>query len=232
MSTFALLTATDRVLGWSLRSFCESGSEDEGAYFLDFATPGAPAPGLGFGDLLTKPGAIRTASCSFPRMGAAARCLQACMLGGGSNILHVGCGDAALTKMLASKGLCVVGVDAGSTTGVKRGLKCVPFAGQPLTSGCLAGVVGAVGCPLDIHSTPGTRIQQHRNLVCSSIAGIQAGAWGSRGGYVLRHLLVIDMAAAVQLAWRHKSRKLGMMLGTSTSQQHIMGNNALGWWHV
>lgn len=43
--------------------------------------------------------------------GAAAGGLAACPQGGGDRLVHVGCGDGALTKMLASKGLRVFGVD-------------------------------------------------------------------------------------------------------------------------
>jgi hypothetical protein len=104
------------LLGWSLRSSSESGSDDDEAasLWLDPTAPGSPAAGLDFVDWLVEAGALCTASTSFPRMGAAAGGLQACALGGGHRVLHVGFGDGALTKMLASKGL-QVGV--GSTAG-------------------------------------------------------------------------------------------------------------------
>lgn len=104
---------------------------------LDPSTPGAPAQGLDFVDFLLDYGFIRTASCSFPRMGAAAGGLASCTIGG-NKILHVGCGNGALTKMLASKGLQVVGVDADTTLAQKRGLQNVQFQGAPLNHGCLS----------------------------------------------------------------------------------------------
>jgi hypothetical protein len=97
------------LLGWSLQSSSESESDDDEAaqLWLDPAAPGNPAAGLDFVDYLVEAGALCTASTSFPRMGAAAGGLQACALGGGHRELHVGFGDGALTKMLASKGLQV-----------------------------------------------------------------------------------------------------------------------------
>lgn len=135
------------LLGWSLRSVSESESDgdDVGLLILDPSAPGSPAPGLDFVDFLIQQEAIRTASCSFPRMGAAAGGLQACLQGGGDRVLHVGCGDGALTKMLASKGLLVVGADADVSVGIKRGLKCVQYQGAPLSQGSLAGAVAVAG---------------------------------------------------------------------------------------
>lgn len=98
------------LLGWSLRSSTESESDDEEAsapLWLDPSVPGNPPAGLDFVDFLVHSGALRVASTSFPRMGAAAGGLQACPEGGGHRVLHVGCADGALTKMLASKGLQV-----------------------------------------------------------------------------------------------------------------------------
>jgi hypothetical protein len=97
------------LLGWSLRSSSESESDDDDSalMWLDPTAPGNPAAGLDFVYYLVASGALCTASTSFPRMGAAAGGLQACVLGGGHRVLHVGCGDGALTKMLASKGLQV-----------------------------------------------------------------------------------------------------------------------------
>lgn len=63
--------------------------------------------------------------------------------------MHVGCGDGALTKMLASKGLRVFGVDADTAAATKRGLKCIAYKGQPLSAGSLTGAAAAAGGPVD-----------------------------------------------------------------------------------
>lgn len=78
-------------------------------------------------------------------MGAAAGGLQACLLGGGDVVVHVGMGDGALTKMMASRGLCVTGVDVDVAAGLKRGLRCAKFSGQPLAAGSLAVAADAAG---------------------------------------------------------------------------------------
>lgn len=64
--------------------------------------------------------------------------------------MHVGCHDGALTKMLASKGLRVFGVDAIVAAATKRGLKCVPFQGQPLAQGSLAHAAAVARGPVDV----------------------------------------------------------------------------------
>lgn len=81
--------------------------------------------------------------------GAAAGGLAACEQGGGDSIIHVGCSDGSLTKMLASKGLRVFGVDADIAAATKRGLKCVSFEGQPLSAGSLAPAAAAAGSGVD-----------------------------------------------------------------------------------
>jgi SAM-dependent methyltransferase len=82
--------------------------------------------------------------------GAAAGGLAACPQGGGDSLVHVGCSDGALTKMLASKGLRVCGVDADVAAATKRGLKCVAFEGQPLSQGSMAGAAVAAGEAVDV----------------------------------------------------------------------------------
>jgi SAM-dependent methyltransferase len=124
------------LLGWPLRV-----AKGE---VLDAAAPGAPAPGLDFVDFLVEQGALQMATCSFPKMGEAAGGLQACLVGG-EKVLHLGCGDGALSKMLASKGLQVVGVDGCVAAAEKRGLKCVQLQGGRVSSGALAAVRGAAG---------------------------------------------------------------------------------------
>eukprot|EP00775_Hariotina_reticulata_P013404 gene13404-13532_t len=138
--------------GKLLMSCSDSDDESDGGAaepVRDPSTPGAPAPGLDFVDWLVDNGALVTASCSFPRMGAAAGGLQACALGGGNTVIHVGMGDGSLTKMMASKGLCVMGVDADIAAGVKRGLRCVQYSGAPLAAGSLAAAAEDAGGPVD-----------------------------------------------------------------------------------
>lgn len=71
------------------------------------------------------------------------------MQGGGDSLVHVGCGDGALTKMLASKGLRVFGVDTDVASATKRGLKCVVYQGQRLAAGSLAAAAAAARGPVD-----------------------------------------------------------------------------------
>lgn len=82
--------------------------------------------------------------------GAAAGGLAACPQGGGDRLVHVGCGDGALTKMLASKGLRVFGVDTDIAAATKRGLKVVEYDGQALSQGSLAGVAAAAQGAVDV----------------------------------------------------------------------------------
>jgi SAM-dependent methyltransferase len=82
--------------------------------------------------------------------GAAAGGLAACPQGGGDSLIHVGCSDGALTKMLASKGLRVFGVDADVAAATKRGLKCVAFKGQPLSQGSMADAAATAGEAVDV----------------------------------------------------------------------------------
>ncbi|KXZ45261.1 hypothetical protein GPECTOR_56g357 [Gonium pectorale] len=103
---------------------------------------GAPAPGLDYLDWLAACGSLRCAPVSFPRMGAAAGGLASCSPGQeGDSVLHVFCGAGALTKLLASQGLQVWGVDADVDAAQRRGLRAVPFVGEPLGRGCLDGLV-------------------------------------------------------------------------------------------
>jgi len=89
-------------------------------------------------------GALRVASCSFPRMGAAAGGLAACLQGGGDRVLHVGCGGGSLTKMVASQGLRVAAVDADVAAAANRGLLCCAYGEgtAPLAAGSLRPAAG------------------------------------------------------------------------------------------
>lgn len=82
--------------------------------------------------------------------GAAAGGLAACSQGGGDSLVHVGCGDGALTKMLASKGLRVFGVDVSIEAAAKRGLRCTAYQGLPLSTGSLAAAAAAAGGTVDV----------------------------------------------------------------------------------
>lgn len=97
--------------------------------------------------------------------GAAAGGLQACPQGGGDSLVHIGCGDGALTKMLASKGLRVWGVDADVTAASRRGLTCATFQGQPLSQGSLGGAAAAAGGAVDavlVYTPAGAAAQQQQ----------------------------------------------------------------------
>ncbi|MEW5313539.1 MAG: hypothetical protein WDW38_005099 [Sanguina aurantia] len=114
---------------------------------------GAPPPGLQFYDWLLAAGALSVAECSFPRMGRAAGGLATCQtparthqaparraLLAGSRVAHLGCGPAALSKLLASQGMQVVGVDSDVSAARKRGLSAEPFRGAPFSLGSLQGL--------------------------------------------------------------------------------------------
>jgi SAM-dependent methyltransferase len=70
-------------------------------------------------------------------------------VGTGFAVIHVGMGDGSLTKMMASKGLCVMGVDADVAAGVKRGLRCVQYSGAALAAGSLSAAAEDAGGPVD-----------------------------------------------------------------------------------
>lgn len=106
--------------------------------------------------------------------GAAAGGLAACPQGGGDSLVHVGCGDGALTKMLASKGLRVFGVDADVAAATKRGLKCVSFQGQALSQGSLSAAAAVAKGPVDavlVYTAP---------QAVSSSSGVATGNSSSR----------------------------------------------------
>ncbi|KAL4523822.1 hypothetical protein Ndes2526B_g08055 [Nannochloris sp. 'desiccata'] len=88
---------------------------------LDAAAPGAPPPGLDFLDWLFASGAVEAASCSFPRIDGS-RFGTPPDQHPGSKVLHLQCGNGALTKLLFSAGLLVVGADPEPTAATKRGL--------------------------------------------------------------------------------------------------------------
>lgn len=102
------------------RYAAESSSEEEYEVVLE---RGAPPPGLGFFDWMFESGVVQPPACSFPRI-LASRNRNTTDDHPGARVLHLGCGDGALTKMMFSSGLNVVGVDvdACAAKARKRGL--------------------------------------------------------------------------------------------------------------
>lgn len=111
----------DTPLGWG--AHCISSSESESD--VD-ALAGAPPPGLDFIDWLFTSHSIEGASCSFPRIDAS-RFPDVPVLDDhpGSKVLHLQCGDGALSKLLFSAGVLVVGADIDNKAALKRGLAAI-----------------------------------------------------------------------------------------------------------
>jgi phosphoglycolate phosphatase-like HAD superfamily hydrolase/SAM-dependent methyltransferase len=120
-------------LGWALGTAEEIAAAATAA---DPRSPGAPAPGLPFVDWCADRGAFKRASVSFPRIAAAAGGFAACEETGDApdRVLHVGCAEGALTKLLASSGMLCFGADADVAAAARRGLAVVELG---------AGVAGA-----------------------------------------------------------------------------------------
>jgi len=113
--------------GWALG---DANAAAAAAAAADPRAPGGPAPGLPFVDWCAARGAFRRASVSFPRIAHAAGGFAACDAGTGDRpdrVLHVGCAEGALTKLLASSGLLCVGADADVSAAQRRGLAAVPL---------------------------------------------------------------------------------------------------------
>lgn len=72
------------------------------------STAGAPPAGLDFLAALFDSGAVQAASCSFPRIDGA-RFGVPPDAHPGDRVLHLGCGDGALTKLLFARGVQVGG---------------------------------------------------------------------------------------------------------------------------
>ncbi len=60
-------------------------------------------------------------------------------------MLHIGCGAGGLTKMMASQGIQVTGVDSSVEAATTRGLQAVQYAGEPLAPGSLQGALAHAG---------------------------------------------------------------------------------------
>jgi HAD superfamily hydrolase (TIGR01549 family) len=105
----------------STSSSSSSSSASLSSIDLDAAAPGAPPPGLEFLDWLFSSGAVEAASCSFPRIDGSRFGVPPDQHPG-SKVLHLQCGNGALTKLLFSAGLLVVGADPEPAAATKRGL--------------------------------------------------------------------------------------------------------------
>jgi len=134
---------------------------------------GAPPPGLDFLDWLADGGSLAFGQCSFPRMGAAAGGLATCEELG-TRVAHLCCGAGGLTKLLASQGLQVTGVDAEVGAARKRGLRAARYDGPPLAPGSLATLVARGGGAFDA-----AIIHQQQGPAAASGA---AAAWASEAG--------------------------------------------------
>jgi hypothetical protein len=108
------LIQRDTALGWGAGG-ADSDSDAE---------PGAPPLGLDFLDALFAAGAVEGAACSFPRIDAARFGVPG-DAHPGSRVLHLQCGTGALTKLLFSAGLLVVGADREAGAAARRGLPAV-----------------------------------------------------------------------------------------------------------
>jgi len=122
----------DTPLGWP-----ELGDDNVISQDID---AGAPCDGLGFFNFLFESGAIDPPSCSFPRlrstmMSASSSAKVVEDLHPGARVLHVGCGDGGLTKMLFSAGLNVVGADVQPDKARRRGLATISYGSEFLTDG-------------------------------------------------------------------------------------------------
>ncbi|GAB4824051.1 hypothetical protein N2152v2_011097 [Parachlorella kessleri] len=108
------------------------------------ARPGAPPPGIDFLDFLFTSGAVRGARCSFPRVQEPYDGTQFGLppdTHPGDRLLHFGCGDAGLTKLLASSGLDVLAADLDVSAAQRRGLRAAPLP-QPLSCDSLLTALG------------------------------------------------------------------------------------------
>lgn len=95
--------------------------------------PAALPHGLPFLQALLAAGVLRPSPVSYPRIGAAGRGFARCPPGGAPapNLLHIDCGDGALTKTLHSHGIAARGVDADAeavAVAAGRGLRAAQQA--------------------------------------------------------------------------------------------------------
>ena len=100
----------------------DSDSDEEYEVALD---AGMPFNGLEFFNFVFDSGAIEAPSCSFPRLRSTIIKQKVDDLHPGMKVLHLGCGDGGLTKMLFSAGLNVCGADTSPEKASKRGLATI-----------------------------------------------------------------------------------------------------------
>lgn len=144
--TFAVPSLVD------LRQRLETGDVSDGA-----ENAGLPPKGLDFLDAIFDDCAILTGSCSFYRLATFGGGLVA-VGEPGERVLHLCCGDGGMTKLLASQGLSVVGVDTEVSSMLQRGLSAKTFLGPPLSSMSLAPSAGTQGFDAIVYygkETPG-----------------------------------------------------------------------------
>jgi len=122
------LEQRDTPLGWGEVSdeervkYAQSLSNEDFQVAMD---AGAPFTGLGFFNYLFERGAIEPPSCSFPRLRSTILNMKVDKIHPGDRVLHLGCGDGGLTKMLFSAGLNVCGADVDPEKARKRGLATI-----------------------------------------------------------------------------------------------------------
>eukprot|EP00798_Chlamydomonas_sp_ICE-L_P030726 gene30726-35761_t len=109
-----------------LRERLEAGAAGEGNWENPLKL-GWPAL-LAFLDWLNEVGALCPGGCSFPVMGRAAGGL-ATTAEHGDRVLHLACSAGGLTKMMASQGSQVIGMDTDVSAAQNRGLSAFPFEG-------------------------------------------------------------------------------------------------------
>jgi HAD superfamily hydrolase (TIGR01509 family) len=198
----ARLAARDTGLGWGAyapvdglpsSSSSDFSDSDDGAaaprgYVSDGSEPGAPAPGLPFLDFLFASGAVAPAACSFPRLDGARRGVPL-DAHPGSKVLHLLCGDGALTKLLFASGLYVVGADAAplAARAAKRGLRAVALAALD-APGALAEAatdVGAFDAVVAYGAQPGAAGPLEARLWSAGALGAARGALRAGGALAL-----------------------------------------------
>lgn len=141
------LEKRDTPLGWcefpeqEREEYASSMSDCEDDYLVALES-GKPPPGMDFFDWLFESGGIEPASCSFPRINSS-RQGKADDDHPGARILHLGCADGALTKMLFSSGLMTVGADTDTRKASSRGLYTIILPQELGATGLLQAVVQA-----------------------------------------------------------------------------------------
>lgn len=95
---------------------------------------GAPFQGLEFFNFMFESGAVQAPACSFPRLRSTILETDVDNMHPGDRILHLGCGDGSLTKMLFSAGFNCVGADVGTSAEKARTRGLATMAIDPTLS--------------------------------------------------------------------------------------------------